>query len=98
MQLSFLVFHAHFGRHSDPARWLQVDFSDSLKQLGHCSRSTYPLTVQQIDFDFGDHVDKNTFAQILDMDEDEDKDFSKGIVFGFLEQAETTFAKMDAEK
>ena len=32
------------------------------------------------------------------MDEDEDKDFSKGIVFGFLEQAEQTFGKMDAEK
>lgn len=51
----------------------------------------------QIDFDFGDHVDKQTFAQILDMDEEEDRDFSKSIVFGFLEQAETTFGKMEAE-
>ena len=32
------------------------------------------------------------------MDEDEDKDFSKSIVFGFLEQAETTFGKMEAER
>jgi hypothetical protein len=32
------------------------------------------------------------------MDEDDDKDFSKSIVFGFLDQAETTFTKMDAEK
>lgn len=31
------------------------------------------------------------------MDEDEDeKDFSKGIVFGFFEQAEGTFKDMDA--
>lgn len=31
------------------------------------------------------------------MDEEEDRDFSKSIVFGFLEQAETTFGKMEAE-
>jgi len=47
------------------------------------------------DFDFGDNVDKPTFEQILDMDEEDDHDFSKSIVFGFLEQAETTFGKMD---
>jgi osomolarity two-component system, phosphorelay intermediate protein YPD1 len=29
------------------------------------------------------------------MDEEDDRDFSKSIVFGFLEQAETTFGKMD---
>lgn len=52
---------------------------------------------EDIDFDFGDHVDKSTFAQILDMDEEEDRDFSKSIVFGFLEQAETTFGKMESE-
>ena len=28
-------------------------------------------------------------------DEDEDREFSKGIVFGFFEQAESTFTKMD---
>lgn len=39
----------------------------------------------------------STFEQILDMDDDEDdKEFSRGIVYGFLEQAETTFDKMDA--
>lgn len=37
----------------------------------------------------------STFEQILDMDEEEDKEFSKGIVDGFLEQAEQTFDKMD---
>lgn len=47
--------------------------------------------------DFGDNVDMGTFEQILDMDEEDDpeRDFSRGIVFGFLEQAEQTFDKMD---
>lgn len=49
----------------------------------------------QLDFDFGDNVERSTFEQILDMDEEEDRDFSKSIVFGFLEQAEQTFGKMD---
>lgn len=38
----------------------------------------------------------STFEQILDMDdEEEDKEFSRGIVLGFLDQAEQTFDKMD---
>lgn len=37
-----------------------------------------------------------TFEQILDMDDEEDdREFSKGIVLGFLEQSEQTFEKMD---
>ncbi|EHY60273.1 Phosphorelay intermediate protein [Exophiala dermatitidis] len=48
------------------------------------------------DFDFGDNVDRATFEQILDMDEEDAREFSKSIVFGFLEQAEQTFVKMDA--
>lgn len=38
-----------------------------------------------------------TFEQILEMDDDEEeRDFSKSIVFGFFEQAENTFKNMDA--
>ena len=38
-----------------------------------------------------------TFEQILEMDDSEDdREFSKSIVFGFFEQAEETFANMDA--
>lgn len=51
-----------------------------------------------IEIDFGDDVDILTFEQILEMDEGEDDgghEFSKSIVFGFLEQAEQTFQKMD---
>ncbi|KAI0011694.1 histidine-phosphotransfer domain, HPT domain-containing protein [Xylariaceae sp. FL0662B] len=46
--------------------------------------------------DLGDAVDILTFSQILEMDESEDdREFSKSIVFGFFEQAEETFDKMD---
>lgn len=37
-----------------------------------------------------------TFQQILEMDEPDDHEFSQSIVFGFFEQAETTFEDMDA--
>ncbi|KAL4891061.1 signal transduction histidine kinase [Aspergillus ambiguus] len=40
-------------------------------------------------------IDKTTFDQILEMDDDDDREFSQGIVFGFFEQAETTFDKME---
>ncbi|CAG8958316.1 hypothetical protein HYFRA_00000672 [Hymenoscyphus fraxineus] len=46
--------------------------------------------------DLGDSIDAATFEQILEMDDDEDeREFSKSIVFGFFEQAEQTFTKMD---
>lgn len=37
-----------------------------------------------------------TFEQILEMDDDEEeREFSKSIVYGFFEQAEATFKKME---
>ncbi|TAQ89071.1 hypothetical protein B7494_g2588 [Chlorociboria aeruginascens] len=49
-----------------------------------------------ISVDLGDNIDAMTFEQILEMDDDEDeRDFSRSIVFGFFEQAEQTFKKMD---
>ncbi|KAG9241252.1 hpt domain-containing protein [Calycina marina] len=46
--------------------------------------------------DLGDSIDALTFEQILEMDDEEDeREFSKSIVFGFFEQAEQTFEKMD---
>jgi len=46
--------------------------------------------------EWGDSLDQYTFEQILEMDEDEDdREFSKGIVYGFFEQAEETLKKMD---
>lgn len=47
--------------------------------------------------DCGDAIDPLTFEQILEMDDDEDeREFSKSIVYGFFEQAESTFVKMDS--
>lgn len=43
-----------------------------------------------------DTIDPSTFEQILEMDEDEDeREFSKSIVYDFFTQAEGTFKKMD---
>lgn len=43
-----------------------------------------------------DSIDQSTFEQILEMDDDEDeREFSKSIVYGFFEQAVATFEKMD---
>jgi len=45
----------------------------------------------------GDNIDPTTFEQILEMDDDEEeREFSKSIVYGFFEQVESTFEKMDA--
>ncbi|OKL60258.1 hypothetical protein UA08_04793 [Talaromyces atroroseus] len=45
---------------------------------------------------YQDIIDPATFEQILEMDDDEDeRDFSQGIVYGFFEQAEATFEKME---
>lgn len=44
----------------------------------------------------GDNIDPTTFEQILEMDDDEeDREFSKSIVYGFFEQADNTFEKME---
>lgn len=46
--------------------------------------------------EFGDSIDAPTFDQILEMDDDEDeREFSKSIVYDFFTQADTTFQKMD---
>ncbi|OQE22168.1 hypothetical protein PENFLA_c013G04204 [Penicillium flavigenum] len=43
-------------------------------------------------------LDESTFEQILEMDDDEeDRDFSKSIVYGFFDQAENTFKKIQKE-
>lgn len=46
--------------------------------------------------DLGDDIDRVVFEQILEMDDDEDeREFSRSIVYGFFEQAEATFRKME---
>jgi len=42
-------------------------------------------------------IDVDIFSQLLEMDDDEeDREFSREIVWNYFEQAEVTFAKMDA--
>ncbi|OAD65213.1 histidine Phosphotransfer protein, partial [Phycomyces blakesleeanus NRRL 1555(-)] len=43
-----------------------------------------------------DLIDMNTFDQLLDMDDEDDHDFSYSIVLNYFEQAEATFDDMDA--
>lgn len=42
-----------------------------------------------------DIIDMDTFEQLLEMDEEDDHDFSYGIVDNYFEQAEATFTEMD---
>jgi len=43
-----------------------------------------------------DSIDQPTFEQILEMDDEEDeREFSKSLVYDFFTQAETTFVNMD---
>ena len=42
-------------------------------------------------------IEMPTFQQILEMDDEEDdRDFSKSIVYDFFDQAESTFERMEA--
>ena len=40
-------------------------------------------------------LDLATFEQLLEMDDDQDRDFSKSIVWNYFEQAEATFREME---
>jgi len=47
---------------------------------------------------FEEEIDVSTFDQILEMDDDDDdREFSKSIVYDFFAQAEDTFVKIDEE-
>ncbi|KAI8997288.1 putative histidine phosphotransferase HPT1p [Pilobolus umbonatus] len=43
-----------------------------------------------------DLIDMNTFEQLLEMDDDDDHDFSYSIVLNYFEQAGSTFEEMDS--
>lgn len=45
--------------------------------------------------DFGEHVDNGIFEQILEMDDDDRREFSKSLVTNFFDQAEETFVKIE---
>ncbi|KAJ5899743.1 signal transduction histidine kinase [Penicillium taxi] len=45
--------------------------------------------------DVKDIIDESTFEQILEMDDDDEREFSHSIVYGFFTQADETFKKME---
>jgi osomolarity two-component system phosphorelay intermediate protein YPD1 len=46
---------------------------------------------------YSEIIDSATFDQILEMDDDDQKEFSKSIVYDFFTQAQGTFDKMDTQ-
>ena len=42
-----------------------------------------------------DFLDATTFDQLLEMDDDEERDFSKGIVWNYFEQVKGSFASIE---
>ncbi|KAL1921652.1 uncharacterized protein VTP21DRAFT_10294 [Calcarisporiella thermophila] len=42
-----------------------------------------------------DIIDRTTFDQLLEMDDDDERDFSKSIVWDYFDQAQATFKDMD---
>lgn len=42
-------------------------------------------------------IDNEIFTQILELDDDDERNFSRGMVWEFFEQAEKTFGEMDVE-
>lgn len=40
-------------------------------------------------------IDMNTFDQLLEMDDEDDHEFSQGIVVNYFDQANETFKDMD---
>lgn len=43
-----------------------------------------------------DVIDVEVFGQLLEMDEEDEREFSKSLVWNYFEQAQSTFASMDA--
>lgn len=71
-------------------------------QLGSTPLSDRQLTTsantqedQDVMPDFGEHVDNGIFEQILEMDDDDKREFSKSLVTNFFDQAEETFVKIE---
>jgi len=42
-----------------------------------------------------DIIDIDVFGQLLEMDEEDEREFSRSLVWNYFEQAESTFANMD---
>ncbi|KAF9396156.1 hypothetical protein BGX21_009656 [Mortierella sp. AD011] len=56
---------------------------------------TDPEADEYDDDDDSEIIDHATFDQLLEMDDEEDREFSKSLVWNYFEQAELTFDKLD---
>ncbi len=70
--------------HSHPLQTLSYPSSSSSDD-GNDQPSDYPADI----------IDMETFRQILDLDEDDTYEFSKGMAYAYFSQAEQTFDEMD---
>lgn len=66
-------------------RWARVQSAD-VPQIRTGDPSSLPHDV----------IDTDVFGQLLEMDEEDDREFSKSLVWNYFEQAESTFEKMNA--
>ena len=58
--------------------------------------SHHPQSTRHADpADPGDIIDMETLGQILDLDEEDSHEFSKGMAWAYFEQAAATFDDMD---
>lgn len=53
------------------------------------------LTVSLVQLGTHDTIDMETFQQILDLDEDGTREFSRGMAWAYFSQVSTTFDDMD---
>jgi osomolarity two-component system, phosphorelay intermediate protein YPD1 len=64
------------------------------------SSSNSPSTARQQPWEWNkattdEFLDETTFEQLLDMDDDEEREFSKGIVWNYFDQVKGSFAPIE---
>ncbi|KAF9957431.1 hypothetical protein BGZ70_009518, partial [Mortierella alpina] len=64
-----------------------------LPDHGHETETEHETDAEELDDGIIDHA---TFDQLLEMDDEEDHEFSKSLVWNYFEQAEKTFEDMEA--
>lgn len=85
---AFFLYYRHAADTTDQSK------DSSSANGGDAAKSS--AEKQQKTVDPEELIDMNTFDQLLDMDEEDDHEFSYSIVLNYFEQAEETFKDMDA--
>ena len=77
----------------DPVRHLYPPISSPYVTEQHYNRQADDSRLDLTGYE--ECIDQPTFEQILEMDDDREREFSRSIVYGFFDQAESTFVKME---